>query len=348
MFKKETWQCFAGGRVVQEDGLPSIKAAASSDNFTAACKAAAAADVTVVMLGLAFEKFCVGAGDTTTVCEGESHDREVIELARGQASMVHALRTAIGPEKRLVAVLIHGGTIAFTNETTDALDAVLDAWYPGFGGGEAIAAALLGDVSPAGRSPQTWYSQTADLPPRGYMGLYPNSSAGSPHGVTYRHYRGPRVRWPFGYGLSYARFNYSQMKLDKASGVGYQPCDSITVTVTVTNTGAFDSDEVVQVYVKQPAATVPVPQVRLGAFLRVHIPAGGSEVVSLVVKPDAHSVVTSDEGGEAIYLASADQRVEQGAFELHVGGGQPDYFEGSLMIKAPVVADAPLSSCDAH
>ena len=92
-------------------------------------------------------------------------------LYLAQVDMVAALRAAIGPTKKLVAVLIHGGTMAFPNATLDALDAVLDAWYPGLGGGEAIAATLFGDQSPAGRTSQTWYSSTADLPDqsKGYM-----------------------------------------------------------------------------------------------------------------------------------------------------------------------------------
>ena len=73
---------------------------------------------------------------------------------------------------------------------------------------------------------------------------------------------------------------------------------------------------------------------------------GGSVTVSLAVGPDSHSVVTSDEGGEAIYAASADVKVEAGAIEVHVGGGQPDYYKGSLMTKAIISADAPLSSCN--
>ena len=85
--------------------------------------------------------------------------------------MVAALRKAIGPNKKLIAVLIHGGTMAFPNSTLDALDAVLDAWYPGLGGGEAVAATLFGDQSPAGRSSQTWYTSNTDLPDQsqGYM-----------------------------------------------------------------------------------------------------------------------------------------------------------------------------------
>ena len=250
------------------------------------------------------------------------------------------------------------------------------------GGGEAVAATLLGDQSPAGRSVVTWYSSTADLPKPGSMTLYKNPAKGNMHGVTYRYYQGPPVRWGFGYGLSYTTFAYSSFKLDKPS---YQPCEPIVVTVSVKNTGAVASDEVVQVYIKQPGASFPVPNVRLGAFKRVHVPAGGTITVSLTVKPEAHSVVTSDAGGEAIYVASADQQVEKGSIELHVGGGQvscaspviytppcklhtvykykydvsyregcvyngkrwvqPDYYVGALMTKATIGAAAALSSC---
>ena len=144
------------------------------------------------------------------------------------------------------------------------------------------------------------------------------------------------------YGLSYTTFEYSDLKVSYTT----HPCDPIGVTVTVKNTGTVDSDEVVQVYIKQPHASVPVPQVRLAAFKRVHVPKAGSLTVTLSVMPDAHAVVTSDEGGEAIYFASKDQKVEKGQIMLHVGGGQPDYYEGSLSIAAVVGAEAALSTCD--
>lgn len=133
------------------------------------------------------------------------------------------------------------------------------------------------------------------------------------------------------------------MKLNKAS---YAPCDPIVVMVTVKNTGKVASDEVVQVYIKQPHATVPVPQVRLAAFKRVHVAAGSSTTLSLTVKPDSHSVVTTDGGGEAIYVASADQKVEAGAITVHVGGGQPDFYDGAVSGNAMISGAAALSTCD--
>ena len=130
--------------------------------------------------------------------------------------------------------------------------------------------------------------------------------------------------------------------MDKAA---YGPCDPIVVTVQLRNNGTRDSDEVVQLYVKQPDATVPAPRVRLGAFARVHVRKGASVSVVLTLRPEAHSVVTSDEGGEAIYGASADQSVQKGSISLHVGGGQPDYYAGSISARASITATAPLSSC---
>jgi beta-glucosidase len=118
----------SGGKVVQVDGLASIGADNSTDNFAAAAAAAKAADVTVVTLGLAFDSYCDKSSSAKNVCEREGDDREEIELPAGQVAMVAALRKAIGPDGKLVAVLIHGGSMAFSDETLGALDAVLDAW----------------------------------------------------------------------------------------------------------------------------------------------------------------------------------------------------------------------------
>merc|ERR1712046_80067 len=108
---------------------------------------------------------------------------------------------------------------------------------------------MLGDFSPAGRTPQTWYNATSQLPPLGHMGLYPDEAAGT-HGVTYRHFGG-EVSFPFGYGLSYTTFQYGALRLNATS---YKACDVIGAVVDVTNTGSVDSDEVVQAYVRQPDA----------------------------------------------------------------------------------------------
>ena len=125
-----------------------------------------------------------------------------------------------------------------------------------------------------------------------------------------------------------------------ASSVG--PCDPITLTVAVTNTGPLDGDEVVQVYAQTPDATVPTARVRLVAFERVHIKAGASTVVTLTVLPDTHSVVYPNAD---VYHDS--RQVEVGKVLLSVGGGQPDYYAGVVATTVTVTgATKPLKDCD--
>jgi beta-glucosidase len=101
-----------------------------------------------------------------------------------------------------------------------------------------------------------------------------------------------------------------------------------------------------QLYTKQPEATVPVPKLRLAAFERVHLKAGMSRVVNLSVLPETHAVVRDGEAsGEATYAASASQFVETGALQLFVGGGQPDYFQGHVSATVQIKGEAALSTC---
>ena len=113
------------------------------------------------------------------------------------------------------------------------------------------------------------------------MSPYPNASDINTYpGITYRFYSKP-VLWPFGYGLSYTSFSYTDMTISPSRNV--KPCDTVSVSVTVQNTGKVDSDEVIQCYVKQPNASVPVPQVRLVSFARTHIRAGATATVLMQV-----------------------------------------------------------------
>ena len=338
----------------QEDGCSNIfcPEAKTARGFDPAIVAAEKSDVVVIMLGLAFDQYCLGVDGAALTppndyCEKETTDRERIELPANQKSLVMTIRKKVGRQKRIIAVLIHGGAIAFDDETLEALDGIVDAFYPGPEGAEAIAGVLFGEFSPAGRTPVTFYKSTASLPPLGHMEMYPNLTDPTTYpGITYRFYNGD-VLFPFGYGLSYTTFSYSNLQVASMSNT-FKPCDSIAISVDVTNTGDVDSDEVVQLYIKQPAATVPVPQVRLASFARVHILAGEKKSVNLMVSPSTHAVVLADGGnatGEEVYGAWRSVAVEEGVFEIYVGGGQPDYWKGAQQINVTVEGTMRLDQC---
>jgi beta-glucosidase len=136
---------------------------------------------------------------------------------------------------------------------------------------------------------------------------------------------------PFGFGLSYdTHFTYSNFKLN-ATSIGH--CESISASVSVTNSGSRDGDEVVQLYVETPHATVKAPRLRLADFARVHIPSGKTVSVDLTVTPKYHSVV-KDEGNSSFWNPNI--FVESGAISLHVGGGQPGVTKGVLEVTATV------------
>jgi beta-glucosidase len=376
------------GAVVQVDGCLSIGCSKEQDHqhFAPAVAAAKHAKAVVVFLGLAFDDYCGQKhGDENSPgdsCEQEGFDRDIIELPKGQEALVQALQAAVGATVPLIGVLVHGASIALPacilahnndQQNSKGLDAVLDAWQPGGEGGHAIASTLFGDVSPAGRSPVTWYRSSAELPVsckqngvecRAQWYPQPADPKADPptnatKGLTYRYYDGePLV--PFGYGLSYSTFAYSNLELQPlgtSSGVAagavsasYSACDKISVQVQVTNTGSMDSDEVVQLYVDTPDATVPKPRVRLADFQRVHIPAGKSVTVKLTALPATRAVYNDPSGGDPsgfdVYTGSKNQVIQRGALTFFVGGGQPAFFKGGLTANATIGTNATLLSCE--
>lgn len=136
-------------------------------------------------------------------------------------------------------------------------------------------------------------------------------------GLTYRFFTGV-AQIPFGFGLSYTTFNYSKLMINSTSAPqdAFAACDVIGITVDVTNTGSVIADEVVQVYLNQPSASMPVPRIRLAAFERVYqIAPGTTRTVTLAVWPEWHSVV-----GNSDNVYAGHQVVEKGTFNIFVGG----------------------------
>jgi beta-glucosidase len=236
-------------------------------------------------------------------------DRTTIALPEAQQKMLEAVK-ATG--KKLIVVYMTGGAISDPWVAENA-DAVVQAWYPGEAGGEAIANTLTGTANPAGRLPYTIYRDVADLPPFEDYSMKDR---------TYRYFKG-KVLYPFGHGLSYTHFAYDKPILSSNT---IKAGETATAQVTVSNSGKLDGDEVVQLYLAKPGDTAnPV----LAGFSRVHLKAGESQTVSLPLDARALSQVGQD----------GSRKVLPGDYTVNLGGGQPG-FTATVSAKLTVTGTA--------
>jgi beta-glucosidase len=254
------------------------------------------ADVVVAFVGLSPE---LEGEEMNIKIDGFSGgDRTSLDLPAPQQKLLEAV-AATG--KPLIVVLQSGSAVAL-NWANEHAQAVLEAWYPGVDGGNAIAHTLAGINNPAGRLPVTFYASLDGLP--AFTDYNFQTSAG---GRTYRYFTGKPL-WGFGYGLSYTSFTYGPLKL---SADTVKAGDPITATVTVTNSGAVAGDEVVEAYLKTPQKDGPIHS--LAGFERVNIPAGRSRDVTITLDPRILSSV--DNQGNRSILA--------GKYTLTLAGAQP-------------------------
>lgn len=208
------------------------------------------------------------------------------------------LRQLYATGKPVIVVLMNGSALA-VNEADASATAIVEAWYPGGQGGEAVASLLAGDFSPAGRLPVTFYKSLDQLPP---FGDYAMANR------TYRYYKG-EVLYPFGYGLSYSQFRYGGAKVSPKQ---WNASGAVTVSVDVTNTGGMDADEVVQVYATRNDVEGSPIRTLVG-FQRIHVPKGGTRTVAIEL--DEQQLSTVDNNGK--------RAVVPGEVMLWIGGGQP-------------------------
>jgi beta-glucosidase len=223
-------------------------------------------------------------------------DRTSIDLPQPEEDLVEAV-AATG--KPLAVVLMNGSALA-VNWINDHANAVLEAWYPGEEGGAAVAETLSGKNNPAGRLPVTFYKGVDQLPNFEDYGMANR---------TYRYFTGKPL-YPFGYGLSYTKFSYSDLCIPSTAVTAGQ---SVDVDVTISNTGKLAGDEVVQLYLKFPAVN-GAPVIALRGFQRLHLDTGASQKVHFHLNPRDLGMVTED--GNPI--------IAQGDYTISVGGGQPD------------------------
>ncbi len=222
-------------------------------------------------------------------------DRTDLSLPLVQRELLQKLYATGKP---VIVILMNGSALAINEEEAKAT-AIIEAWYPGGQGGEAIARLLAGDFSPAGRLPVTFYKSLEQLP------AFSDYSMAN---RTYRYFTG-EVLYPFGYGLSYSKFMYRKLALSSKKWDAEKP---LRVTVEVTNTGTVDADEVVQLYASHQ--DIPNSPIRtLIAFERVHIAKGKTQKV--VFNVDERSLSTVDATGQ--------RKLVPGRVDLWLGGGQP-------------------------
>ncbi|HEY8413562.1 MAG TPA: glycoside hydrolase family 3 C-terminal domain-containing protein [Pyrinomonadaceae bacterium] len=269
-----------------------------------AVSAAKQSDASVLVLGISAG---LEGEEMTVNVEGfRGGDRTDISLPKPQEAL---LKAVVATGKPVVVVLLSGSALA-VNWANDNAPAILEAWYPGGEGGDAIADVLFGDYNPAGRLPVTFYKSVDQLPP---------FTDYSMQNRTYRYFKGDPL-YPFGYGLSYTKFNYGKLKLAKQAVNAGEP---LQVSVDVTNVGEREGDEVVQLYLTDVAASVPVPIRTLIGFERISLQRGEKRTVTFTITPRQMSLI--NDGGKRV--------IEPGAFLVSAGPGKPSsqfHVTGSL------------------
>lgn len=233
-------------------------------------------------------------------------DKTNIELPKVQKELIKALHATGKP---VVLVLLNGSALAI-NWEDENLPAILEAWYPGELGGTAIAEVLFGDYNPSGRLPVTFYKSVKDLSP------FVNYSM---KGRTYRYFEGEAL-YPFGFGLSYTKFTYKNLKLSTPK---MNTTDACKISVEVKNTGEYAGDEVVQLYVKDLESSVVRPLKSLRGIKRISLKPNESRIVHFDITPEDLSFFDVDQHKKI---------VESGIFEIGIGPASDNYKTLELQI----------------
>jgi beta-glucosidase len=259
-----------------------------------ATRLARAADVSVIVAGIE---------------EGEFRDRASLRLPGHQEELIREVAATGTP---CVVVLVGGSAIIMAS-WLDRVGAVLDVWYPGEAGGRAVAEVLFGSSDPGGRLPITFPVSEGQLPL-----VYDHKPTG--RGDDYVDLTGQPL-YPFGYGLSYTSFAYSDLTIEPAE---IPPAGRATVRCRVKNTGSRAGDEVVQLYVRDELASVTRPVLQLAGFRRVRLAPGEEQEVTFVLGPGAFRMLDRD----------LRWVVEPGVFRVLVGGSSRDLrLRGALTVR---------------
>ena len=287
--------------------LPAEQRPEDKAMISEAVAAAESSDVAVLVLG---------GGQRTC---GENKSRTSLELPGFQNDLLEAV---IATGKPVVVVLINGRPLS-VNYADAYADAIIEAWYPGAYGGQAVAEVICGDYNPGGKLTVTFPKTVGQIPFN--FPYKPNSQV---DGNTRPGTDGDQTRingalYDFGYGLSYTTFEYSGLTLSDRT---VSPDDSVTVEFNVTNTGDRDGDEVVQLYIHDRVSSITVYERQLRGFERIHLKAGETARVKMLLTPASLSLLD----------ANMERVVEPGEFDIMIGASSTDIrLQDVLAVTAP-------------
>lgn len=281
----------------------------SESDFMNAVQLAANSDIVIACMGISPKI----EGEESRGSRGDREDLLLPEIQRKLLNEIHKVN------KNIVLVLLNGSPIAFPWSAKN-LPGIIEAWYPGEEGGKAIAEVLFGVYSPAGRLPLTFVKNTDQLPPFEDYSM---------QGRTYR-YMKKEPLYPFGFGLSYTKFEYSDIEgLSNSVKIGH----AISISFNVKNIGTHDGSDVIQVYIKHHNDEVISPLYDLVGFKRVWLKSGESKSISFDIQPERLSIVRRD-GSRVIVPEN---------ISLYVGGCLPDELSCKLMGNVPKIYDVLLT-----
>lgn len=269
---------------------------------------AANSDVTIACMGLS--PLLEGEEGDASLSE-QNGDRVSLELPPVQVTYLKKMCQA-GAK---VVLVLTGGSPITLGELEDMVEAIVYVWYPGEEGGKAVADVLFGEKAPSGKLPITFPKSVRQLPPFEDYNM---------EGHTYRYAKWEPL-FPFGFGLSYTNFRYHDLTLLKST---LHAGESLEARLALTNTGNWDAEEVIQVYLKDLEASFPVPQQNLVAFRRVSLKAGETQQITFTIPAEA--MMQFDADGKPT--------LEPGSFQLIIGGCSPSPRGQQLGAPEPVSA----------
>ncbi len=277
----------------------------STAGFAEAVETAMKADLVILSIGEARDM------------SGEAKSRSSLQLPGVQEELVKAILATGKP----VVVMINAGRPLVFNRVADQVPAILYTWWLGTEAGNAIADVLFGDRNPSAKLPMTFPRTEGQIPI--YYNYY---NTGRPaRSDSDRNYVSAYIdlpndpRYPFGYGLSYTGFSYSEIRLDKKQ---FGPGESITASVTISNTGAYDGEEIVQLYTRDMVGSVVRPVKELKGFQKIFLKKGESREVSFTITAD--QLRFYDDRLRYIY--------EPGDFKIFIGGNSRDVKEAGFVL----------------